>query len=96
MSLSRSIIDKIHRFRRFLREFFLGMFYLDLYKDTVKFARKYNDLLNFVVLGEILGIPILSNVTTLRLIPYMYRDLIIWKVRMMRDREATDEVPDII
>ena len=86
----------LSRFRRGLKEFLFGMLYFDLYKDTLKYSRQLNDFMNLVLLGEFLGIPILSTNVTIKLLPYLYKDLLRWKISQLKEREVTDEVPDTI
>lgn len=87
-------MDIISRFWRGVKDFLFGMFYFDLYRDSLKYSRQLNDLMNLVLLGEFLGIPILSTNITIKLLPYLYKDLLRWKVSQLREREVTDEVPD--
>jgi len=83
------------RLKRMLKEFLFGAFYFDLYKDSVKLAKSYNDFIYLIVLGEILGVPIMSTYYTLRLVPYIYKDLILWKTRQLKERDITEEAPDL-
>ncbi len=78
------------------KEFLFGAFYMDLYRDSARMAREYKDFINLLLLGEFLGLPILSTSITLRLIPYLYGDLANWKRRQLAERDVTDEVPDIM
>lgn len=79
-----------------LKEVMFGMFYLDLYRDTTKYIRQYKDFTNLILLGEFIGLPILSTSITIKLLPYMYRDIIIWKIRQMREKDVTEDTPDLI
>jgi len=87
------ILDRISKT---LKELLFGMFYLELYKESVKYSKQLNDLMNLFLLGEFLGLPILSTNITLRLLPYLYKDLHRWKISQLREREVTDEVPDVM
>ncbi len=87
------ILDRISKA---LKELLFGMFYLELYKESVKYSKQLNDLMNLFLLGEFLGLPILSTNITLRLLPYLYKDLHRWKISQLREREVTDEVPDVM
>jgi hypothetical protein len=85
----------IDRLSRFFKDIFFGMFYLDLYKESSRFAKQYKDFMYLMLLGEFLGLPLLSNTITFKLVPYLYKDIITWKMRMVRDKDVTDEAPDI-
>ncbi len=83
------------KLKQAVRDFLFGAFYFDLYKDTLKLARNYNDFVYLIIFGEILGIPLMSTYYTLRLIPYIYGDLITWKARQLRERDLTESAPEI-
>lgn len=91
-----SLMGLLARFKRGLKELLFGMFYLDLYRESLKYSRQLNDLMNLVLLGEFLGIPILSTNVTIKLLPYLYKDLHKWRVQQLKEREVTDEVPDTV
>ncbi len=79
-----------------IKDFLFGALYMDLYRESARLAREYRDLINLLLLGEFLGVPILSTTVTLKLIPYLYGDIADWKRRQMAERDVTDEVPDIM
>jgi hypothetical protein len=88
-------MNPIKSIAKLFRDFIYGAVYLDLYKDSLKMAKQYEDFINLLLLGDFLGVPILSNSVTIRLIPYLYKDLMMWRVRQLKERDVTDEVPDV-
>jgi len=78
-----------------IKDILYGLFFFDIYLSSKKFAQQYNDFIYLVILGEILGVPIMATYYTLRLVPYIYGDLIQWKVRYLREKDITDNIPDI-
>jgi len=68
-----------------LRDFFFGAFLLNLYQHILHTKKKYDDIFFSLIMGEFLGIPLLGNYFTLRLIPYMLPELERVKTRLLRD-----------
>ena len=91
MSLGR----RIQRAKRWVRDLLYGMFYHQLYMDSIKYASDYRDLLLFIMYGDLLGVPLFTNTLTLRLLPYVLKEVYGWKPRMLRERDVTDEVPEV-
>ena len=84
------------KFKSSVKEVLFGMFYLDLYRESLKYSQSLNDFMNLLLLGEFLGLPILSTNITIKLLPYLYKDLFTWKVRQLKEKSVTDETPDTI
>lgn len=68
-----------------VKDFFFGALILSLYQSVVSFKRKYDDIFFSLVMGEFLGLPILGNYFTLRLVPYFLPQLEDAKKRLLRD-----------
>jgi len=79
-----------------LKEVLFGMFFFDLYRESLRYSKHINDFMNLILLGEFLGLPILSTSITIKLLPYLYKDLFMWKLGQLKERSVTDEVPDTI
>ncbi len=86
----------VNRFVKSIKEVLFGMFYFDLYRESMKYYKQLNDLMNLFLLGEFLGLPILSTNITIKLLPYLYKDIHRWKISQLKEKEVTDEVPDTI
>lgn len=77
-----------------IREFLWGLAFLELYRETLKEKRKYEDVLNIVLLGEFLGIPLMNSTITLKLLPHLLPDLRQWRRRQLTEQDITDRLPD--
>ncbi|MCS6784429.1 MAG: hypothetical protein N3H84_03615 [Candidatus Caldarchaeum sp.] len=77
--------SKIAEIKQALKDFFFGALLLSLYQNVVRFKRKYDDIFFSLVMGEFLGIPLLGNYFTIRLIPYFLPELEAAKKRLLRD-----------
>ena len=87
--------EKLRRFKRAAKEFLFGLFFYELYYDTLTYARKYKDIINIFVIGELLGLPLMDTYLSMRLLPYLLPELEKWKFRQLKDSDVTDNVPDI-
>ncbi len=82
--------DKLERLRKFLREFFLGLTYLEMEQTAQHEKRLLQDLFILITFGDELGIPILPPYYSLRIFPYIIPSLESWKKRMLRERDLTE------
>jgi hypothetical protein len=76
------------------RDFLWGLFVFDLYRNTLVERHKYQDAMNLIILGEMIGIPLMNSVVTLRLLPYVLGDLADWKKRQLIEYEVLERAPE--
>jgi len=76
------------------RGFFWGLFVFDLYRNTLVERNKYEDAMNIIILGEMIGIPLMNSVITLRLLPHVLGDLADWKKRQLIEYEVLERAPE--
>ncbi len=91
MNLNKLLVEA----RKALRDFIFGATTFELYRELKVMSRRYNDAIYLIMLGEILGIPFLSNYYSLRLLPYVLTDLDRFKREAMRERELLEELGEI-
>ncbi len=77
------------------KEVIWGLFFFDYWKEMVNVQKKYEDAINLVLLGEILGLPFMQSVFTLRLLPYLFKDIPPWKLRALRELDIFEAAPDL-
>lgn len=80
-----------HRFKELLWGFFVYEFWHGLHEERSRYA----DALNVLMIGELLGIPLMNSTITLRLLPYLLPDLKSWKERQLAEAEVLDRVPEV-
>ncbi len=83
-------------FKNAVRDFLFGLFFFDLYWETRKEAARMKDLINLLILGEMLGLPLISTPMMLKLLPYLLPEIEGWKFRQLRERDVTEEVPETV
>ena len=81
------------RFRA--REFLWGLFLFESWKELGAERRRYEDALNVLIFGELLGLPLMNSTLTLRLLPFVVPDLKAWRERQLAEREVLDHPPDV-
>ena len=77
-----------------VKEFIWGLAFLEMYRETLKEKRKYEDVLNIVLLGEFLGIPLMNSTITLKLLPHLFPQLRHWRQRQLTEQDITDHLPE--
>lgn len=72
------------------KDFAWGLLVFDLYLGTLRERRKYADLFDLFLLGQFVGLPLMSAGVTLRLLPHLFPELAPWRRRMLTERDITD------
>ncbi len=88
-------MGRLRRGIRALKDFLWGLFFFDLYHETLKQRNRYRDAMNLLVFSEQLGIPLMNSYVSMRLLPYFVGELEGWRRREMAEREILDEAPEI-
>lgn len=73
-----------------LREILYGMTIYDWVLELEKARNEQDRLFTLIVFGDLLGVPILPPIYTLRLLPHIIPSLECWKRSMLRERDFTD------
>lgn len=77
--------------RAALAEFVYGMTGYEFARHAVETRAALENLFLVVVIGDMLGLPVLPPYYSLRLLPFVVPDIATWKRRVLREREFTDE-----
>jgi len=80
---------------RIARDFLWGLAFLETYKEVLKEKRKVESLMNVVLLGEFLGLPLMNSTIALKMLPYLYPHLHDWRKSLLTERDITDDLPDL-
>lgn len=83
------------RIRYRLNEVMWGFFIYEFWHGVHEERTRYADALNVLMIGELLGIPLMNSTITLRLLPYMLPDLKTWKERQLTDPEILERAPEM-
>lgn len=77
------------------RQFLWGFFFFEMSHELQKEKARYSDAVNLVIVGEMLGLPLMNSVITLRLLPYLLPELDGWKQRQLSEGDIIEEAPEI-
>jgi len=75
---------------RAVKEFAYGVAAHDSAKFAVKTRSSMEHLFILILMGDILGVPVLPPYYSLRLLPYVVPKISSWKRRMLREKDLTD------
>jgi hypothetical protein len=79
------------RIARAIREFAYGMTGYEFARHAVETRTAMETLFLTVVVGDMVGLPVLPPYYSLRLLPYVVPSVSTWKRRVLREREFTEE-----
>ena len=81
---------RIEGLKKFLKEFFVGITYLEIQQSAQQEKLIREDLFLVLTFGDLLGVPILPRYHALRLLPYVIPKIEPWKKRILRERDLTE------
>jgi hypothetical protein len=74
-----------------LREFAYGMTGFEFARHALETRAALENVFVLIVAGDMIGVPVIPPYYSLRLLPYVVPDIAVWKRRVLREREFTDE-----
>ncbi len=78
-----------------IRDFFYGLLYLDLYREVAKIELQHKTLVNLLVFGDFIGMPLLTSYYSLRLLPYALSQLMHLRREVARERDIFEELAEV-
>lgn len=83
------------RFLDKVKQFLWGLLFFEWYHELRHVRSRYNDVMNLILFGEMLGIPLMNSSIGLRLLPYALPDLHAWKHRQLEELVVEEHAPHI-
>ncbi len=77
-------------FRQKLRDFFYGMTGFEFERQATEMRGALENVFMTVTLGDMLGLPVIPPIYSLRLLPYVVPNITTWKYRVSRRRELPE------
>ncbi len=87
--------ERLRQAMQGVRQFLWGFFLFEMSHELQKEKARYSDAVNLVIVGEMLGLPLMNSVITLRLLPYLLPELDGWKQRQLSEGDIIEEAPEI-
>ncbi len=78
------------RLLRAIREFIYGMYGFEFEKQAVEMRAELESAFMLITMGDMLGVPVIPPLYSLRLLPYVVPHIATWKRRVLRERELSD------
>lgn len=75
-----------------VQETVYGMAAHDMSRAALRTRASMEHLFILITMGDLLGIPILPPYYSLRLMPYVVPQIATWKRRMLREKDAADQM----
>jgi len=85
-----TLIARLAAFITTLREVFYGATGYEFERQTARLRGDLENLFLFMIIGDMIGVPILPPYYSLRLVPYVIEVLPYWKRRVLRERHPLD------
>ncbi len=73
-----------------VREFLFGMSGYEFAQQALEMRASMETLFVLVVLGDLVGVPVMPPYYGLRLLPYLVPGIATWKRRVLRERQLGD------
>lgn len=87
--------ERLRRFWSSVREVAWGLAVFETYHEVQLEAQRYQDAFDLLILGEMIGIPLMNTTVGLRLLPYAVGGLQQFKTRFLREQEVLERAPHI-
>ncbi len=81
----------LRRLRGAFGEFAYGMVGYEFARHAVASRTALENLFLMVVIGDMVGVPVMPPYYSLRLLPFVVPEVPRWKRRVLREREFTDQ-----
>ena|SRR5919108_6137716 len=76
---------------RKLREFFYGMTGFEFERQVLEIRGELESAFMLITLGDMLGVPVVPPIYSLRILPYVVPNIEAWKRRVSRERDLADK-----
>ena len=73
-----------------IREFIYGMYAFEFEKQAVEMRAELESAFMLITMGDMLGVPVIPPIYSLRVLPYVVPQVATWKRRVLREREISD------
>lgn len=77
--------------RTALGDFAFGMTGYEFARHAIERRAALESLFMLVVVGDMVGLPVMPPYYSLRLLPYVTPNIVTWKRRVLREREFSDQ-----
>jgi hypothetical protein len=79
----------VTRFQK-VREFLYGLYAYEFEHQALELRGELETAFILITFGDMLGVPVMPPIYSLRILPYLVPDVAKWKRRVMRERDLAD------
>ena len=83
-------VARRRRLRETVRDFLYGLSGLEFERQALEMRGSLETIFLATTLGDMLGLPIIPPIYSLRVLPYVVPHIATWKRRVLREREFSD------
>lgn len=83
----RRLVERAHATRKALNEMLYGMLGFEFEREAARMRADLENLFIFMLVGDLLGVPVLPPYYNLRLVPYLVPTIPYWRRRVLRERQ---------
>jgi hypothetical protein len=80
-----------HGWLKTFREFVYGMVGYEFERQALELRGEMESVFLLITLGDLLGVPVVPPLYSLRLLPYVVPQIATWKRRVVRERDLADK-----
>jgi hypothetical protein len=77
--------------RRAMREFLYGFIGYEFERQALELRGELETAFLLITLGDMLGVPVIPPLYSLRILPYVVPRIATWKRRVLRERDLADK-----
>jgi hypothetical protein len=77
--------------RQNVREFVYGLYAYEFERQALEMRGELESAFMLITVGDMLGVPVLPPLHSLRLLPYLVPEIAKWKRRVTRERDISDK-----
>jgi hypothetical protein len=85
--LPRRLVSRLIRVRGAIREFMYGLTGYEFARHALEMRHEMETVFMVVTFGDLIGVPVLPPVYSMRLLPYVVPEIATWKRQMARRKE---------
>ncbi len=74
-----------------IREVIYGMYAYEFERQALEMRGEMETAFLLITLGDMLGLPVIPPIYSLRILPYVVPGIASWKRRLLRERDFTDK-----
>ncbi len=81
---------QVSKFRA-IKEFFYGLYAYEFERQALEMRGELESAFMLITLGDMLGVPVIPPIYSLRVLPYVVPQIAGWKRRVLRERDLSDK-----